>query len=190
MKYSVFWDVLPCSPLKVNGYFRGICFPHLQGRGISRVRNQYEECRKQVNTTLILVNRNRNFTHIFPGECCCGRPIEGVWFNTDPRKNQGITSNWATIASFHILGLRISHWPSRKPALHEVINGFFYISHKPCERFRNSILCVIIIIIIGKTAPFEPWPSLEDSIKFFWIKPSRFHFLNFETILFFTEQGR
>jgi hypothetical protein len=41
---SVFWDIAPCSPLKVNRRFRGTCYLHLllQGRKISEARNQNE----------------------------------------------------------------------------------------------------------------------------------------------------
>jgi hypothetical protein len=39
MKSSVFWDITPCSPLKVNGQFGGTCHLHLQGLGICQVRN-------------------------------------------------------------------------------------------------------------------------------------------------------
>jgi hypothetical protein len=40
MNNSVFWDVTPCSPLKDNRLFGRPCHPHLQGRRISRARNQ------------------------------------------------------------------------------------------------------------------------------------------------------
>jgi hypothetical protein len=39
-KSSVFWDITPCSPLKVNRPFEGTCRLHLQGRRISQARNQ------------------------------------------------------------------------------------------------------------------------------------------------------
>jgi hypothetical protein len=42
MKSSIFWDITPCSPLKVNWRFGGTCRLHLQGRKISRARNQRE----------------------------------------------------------------------------------------------------------------------------------------------------
>jgi hypothetical protein len=35
-----FWDITPCSPLNVNGRFRGTHRLHLYVRGISRARNQ------------------------------------------------------------------------------------------------------------------------------------------------------
>jgi hypothetical protein len=36
----VFWDITPCSLLKVNQRFRGTCCLHLQGQRISQARNQ------------------------------------------------------------------------------------------------------------------------------------------------------
>jgi hypothetical protein len=42
MKSTVFWDIMPCSPLKVNQRFRGAYHLHLQGRRISRARNQWQ----------------------------------------------------------------------------------------------------------------------------------------------------
>jgi hypothetical protein len=43
LKSSVFKDVTPCSPLKVNWHFRGICHLPLQGWRVSQTRNQHEE---------------------------------------------------------------------------------------------------------------------------------------------------
>jgi hypothetical protein len=44
---SIFWDISPCSLLKVNLSFGGICRLHLQGRRTSQARNQHEACSKQ-----------------------------------------------------------------------------------------------------------------------------------------------
>jgi hypothetical protein len=41
-KSTLFWDITPCSPLKVNRHFGGIYCLHLQGRRKSRARNQHE----------------------------------------------------------------------------------------------------------------------------------------------------
>jgi hypothetical protein len=41
MKSSVFWDITPCSPLKVNWCFEGTCL-HFQSQRISQARNQCE----------------------------------------------------------------------------------------------------------------------------------------------------
>jgi hypothetical protein len=40
-------DITPCSPLKANRRFGGICRPHLQGQRISQARNQSEALSKQ-----------------------------------------------------------------------------------------------------------------------------------------------
>jgi hypothetical protein len=48
-KISAAWDMTPCSPLKVNGLFGGAFRLHLQGKRISRARNQRRnrwECRQ------------------------------------------------------------------------------------------------------------------------------------------------
>jgi hypothetical protein len=42
MKSSIFWDITSCSPLEVNRHFGGIHRHHLQGRRISRAKNQPE----------------------------------------------------------------------------------------------------------------------------------------------------
>jgi hypothetical protein len=42
MKSTIFWDITPCNPLKVNRRFGGTYCLHLQGRKISRARNQLE----------------------------------------------------------------------------------------------------------------------------------------------------
>jgi hypothetical protein len=45
MKSSSFWDITPCSPLKVNRRFGGTCCLHLQGRRI-KARKRYEAVSK------------------------------------------------------------------------------------------------------------------------------------------------
>jgi hypothetical protein len=47
MKSHIFWDILLCSPLKVNWYFWGTCCLYLQGQRISQARHQYEAGSKQ-----------------------------------------------------------------------------------------------------------------------------------------------
>jgi hypothetical protein len=42
LKSTIFWDITSCSLLKANWRFRGTHRLHLQGRIISRVRNQRE----------------------------------------------------------------------------------------------------------------------------------------------------
>jgi hypothetical protein len=51
MKSTIFWDITPCSPLKVNGRFTGTYRVHIQGLGISPARNQ-RESRWQGDSTL------------------------------------------------------------------------------------------------------------------------------------------
>jgi hypothetical protein len=40
MKSTIFWDITPSSPLRANRRFGGTYRLHLQGRRISRARNQ------------------------------------------------------------------------------------------------------------------------------------------------------
>jgi hypothetical protein len=50
MKRSAYWDITPCSPLKVIRRLRnmvGTCRLHLQGRRIRQARNQHEAGSKQ-----------------------------------------------------------------------------------------------------------------------------------------------
>jgi hypothetical protein len=42
MKSAIFWEIMLCSPLKVNRSFGGTYRLHLQGSRISRSRNQHE----------------------------------------------------------------------------------------------------------------------------------------------------
>jgi hypothetical protein len=42
IKSTIFWDRTPCSPLKVNRRFGGTYRLYLQGRRVSRARNQCE----------------------------------------------------------------------------------------------------------------------------------------------------
>jgi hypothetical protein len=47
MKSTIFWDITPCSPLKVNRRFGWTYRLHYQSRRISQIRNQREENSKQ-----------------------------------------------------------------------------------------------------------------------------------------------
>jgi hypothetical protein len=47
MKSSVFYDITPRGPLKVNRRFEETCRLHLQRREISQIRNQHEAGSKQ-----------------------------------------------------------------------------------------------------------------------------------------------
>jgi hypothetical protein len=42
LKSSVFWDIMPYSPVKVNWHFGGTYCLHLWGRRVSKARNQHE----------------------------------------------------------------------------------------------------------------------------------------------------
>jgi hypothetical protein len=44
MKGSIFWDIMPYSPLKIYQLFGGTCRLHLHGRRICQARNQHETC--------------------------------------------------------------------------------------------------------------------------------------------------
>jgi hypothetical protein len=46
IKSSVFWDITPRSPLKVNRRFGGAYRPYLQGQRISQARNQRDAVSK------------------------------------------------------------------------------------------------------------------------------------------------
>jgi hypothetical protein len=47
MRISVFFDVAPCSLLKVNRWFRGTCRLRIQGSILSQRRNQHEVASKK-----------------------------------------------------------------------------------------------------------------------------------------------
>jgi hypothetical protein len=49
MNSSIFWDIMLCSPLKVNQHFGGKCCLHLQGKRISHARKQPEAGSKHSN---------------------------------------------------------------------------------------------------------------------------------------------
>jgi hypothetical protein len=38
---NIFWDIMPCSLLKVNRHFGGTCHPHFQGWRLSQARNVF-----------------------------------------------------------------------------------------------------------------------------------------------------
>jgi hypothetical protein len=46
LQSTSFWNITPCSPLRVNRRFGGVYHHHLQGRRISRARNQSESRRQ------------------------------------------------------------------------------------------------------------------------------------------------
>jgi hypothetical protein len=48
----MFWDITPCSLLKVNRCFSGICCLHLHGK---RIRNQHKICIRQSSQAFFLL---------------------------------------------------------------------------------------------------------------------------------------
>jgi hypothetical protein len=56
---SLFWDITPCSPLKVNRRFGGACRLNRQGQNIRQARNQLEVDSKQ-RSTLRYIPEDRN----------------------------------------------------------------------------------------------------------------------------------
>jgi hypothetical protein len=52
MKSIIFWDITPCSPLKINRRFGGIYRLNLQGRRISRARTSVKAGGKQLANCL------------------------------------------------------------------------------------------------------------------------------------------
>jgi hypothetical protein len=59
MNSSFFWDITPCSTLKVSGRFGRICHLHLQGRTISQPRNQHEIMWQTERTTRRYIPEDR-----------------------------------------------------------------------------------------------------------------------------------
>jgi hypothetical protein len=56
LKSTIFWDITPCRPLKVNRCFGGTYRVHRQGRRISRSRNQRESKWQEKPCVLFLRN--------------------------------------------------------------------------------------------------------------------------------------
>jgi hypothetical protein len=47
MKSSLFWEMMSCSPMKVNWCFGGTCHFHIQGWRVSQARNQHDASSKK-----------------------------------------------------------------------------------------------------------------------------------------------
>jgi hypothetical protein len=61
MKTTIFWDIMPYSPLRVNRSFGGTYRLHLQGGKISGARNQREsrwQAEREVNNKNISKHKN------------------------------------------------------------------------------------------------------------------------------------
>jgi ferredoxin-thioredoxin reductase catalytic subunit len=79
MKSSIFWDITPCSLLKINRRFGGTCL-HLQGRRISHARNQ-RESRWQISCWFLasLILRPRRWVqHVPPKRRLTFNVLHGV----------------------------------------------------------------------------------------------------------------
>jgi hypothetical protein len=65
VKSCIFWEITPCSPLKVNRRFGGICRRHLQGRSMSQARNRHGTgaCRLIFNGLHGVISRSIHIPH-------------------------------------------------------------------------------------------------------------------------------
>jgi hypothetical protein len=61
MKSSIFWDIMPCSLMKVNWLFGETCHFHPQCGAISQARNQHEAGRRQSCTMWHCILEGRSF---------------------------------------------------------------------------------------------------------------------------------
>jgi hypothetical protein len=50
-KSSIFWDMTPCNPLKVNLLFRWTCLLHFQGRRISHEKTHMKHIASRAHST-------------------------------------------------------------------------------------------------------------------------------------------
>jgi hypothetical protein len=85
MKSSISWDIATCSPFKVNRRFGETCRFRLQGRGISRARNQRESrCKAEQRRTLKLVSSSACSSTLMT-EATCSSEISTVSQQTTRR---------------------------------------------------------------------------------------------------------
>jgi hypothetical protein len=105
MKSTIFWDITLCSPLSANLRFGGTYRPHLQGRKISRARNQ-REIRWQAKG--LKVNRRFGGTYRFHLQ---GRGINRVKNLRESRwqaKGSKVNRCFGGTYRFHLQGRKIS----------------------------------------------------------------------------------
>jgi hypothetical protein len=72
MKSSIFFDITPCSQLKVNRRFGRTCRPHLQGRRMSQARIQPENSAYHLLSLWFLawlILRSRRWRRHVPPKC-------------------------------------------------------------------------------------------------------------------------
>jgi hypothetical protein len=91
LKSSIFWDIMPYSPLKINRRFGGTCRLHLRGLRISQARNQREAGGRQssalnmirlsrigwIESRQLLIVEPRFQSQISPSWICCGQSGAG-----------------------------------------------------------------------------------------------------------------
>jgi hypothetical protein len=72
MKNSTFWDITPCSLLKVNRRFGGTCRFNRQGERISRARNKSEIGSSQLSMDCTAVRSSKfTFSTVSQVLMCC-----------------------------------------------------------------------------------------------------------------------
>jgi hypothetical protein len=75
MKSSIFWDITPCSLLKVNRSFGGTYRLHLQGWKISRARTSVKAGGKQSNRLAEVLGYIRNRKEMDDKSVPIGSPV-------------------------------------------------------------------------------------------------------------------
>jgi hypothetical protein len=81
MKSSIFWDVTPCSPLKLKRRFGETCGLHLQGRRIGLARNQ-RKSKWQEKPAWLILRPWRRRRHVPPKHRLTFKELHGVicWY--------------------------------------------------------------------------------------------------------------
>jgi hypothetical protein len=76
VKSTLFWDVTPCSPLKVSRRFGVTHHFHLQGRRISRARNQRERWQAEPEHIFTVVSYSAYSTVKMEAICSSETPVD------------------------------------------------------------------------------------------------------------------
>jgi hypothetical protein len=74
MKISVFWDMTPCCPLKVNRCYGWIYRRRVQSWGVSQTRNQYKTGSKTITWCAKVITQY--FLCMFMGYCLLKQVIQ------------------------------------------------------------------------------------------------------------------